>query len=226
MKTRFGYASHIRYLRDLLDNAGGEVTPLPEGPDTASVGPMLDFQVPAEFNTPEKLQELFNTCAEFEWKPEDAGQYQKMADLANVMVRARRAKEHPEGAGEVPPDAIEALASLADELAGKLEEVAWDDEHTKTINGFAGDNLESGRGVFFVGQVVQKRDKAILLKLAGSSDKFVLAPLPPTIAAADIKQKVLVAGTIVPHQAVKIQGLPQGDVTGKVVLSYHLIPVP
>jgi S1-C subfamily serine protease len=198
-RTEMGYASHVRYLRELLQSASGEVTPLPEGPERIHVGELLDFRVPAEFNTPEKFQELWDACAEFEWKPETAGQYASLADLANVMTRVHVARQFPQNAGDITPENLEKLAALADEKLKELKAVAWSQEHADAVGRFAAEQVDKvGQGMVVYGTFIGTGPDTVVLKIPNADKGVVVPGVGAELANSKPGTKILAFGTVTP----------------------------
>lgn len=222
--AQYGFASHIRYLRQLRDRASGDVTPLPD-----PAPPRLEGVTPEQVVDLRQLQPLWQFAQERAWTPQNADEYRKMAEwsrIANIVKSVQTAGQIPEG---VPPAVIDQAASEADQLFAQLNPKQISLQAAERLNLFA---LQSGMapqsGVVFVGRVIGETNARVVVVEFGSPAKRVLLRLradPPTLSRG---QSVFVAGFVLPHVAeIRIAGQASQPVNEQVpvVLGMFVLPL-
>lgn len=218
----FGYAVHVRYLRELAAHASdANIRPLPEfKPSTAGPGPAQPVPPPGATQvSPERLKQLFDACAAFGWKPADQAQYDQLAELAKVMTHAKHAQLDPHSAPGAPPAAIKACAEMADKLFGDMKKAGWTAEHLAAVNKFAGAQLDkTGQGIVAFAPVMGNAPNALLLQVEGSDKRF-LVTVSPAVARELPGTRWLVLG-LVSGGIARIQD-NQGNVSQCRVLASH-----
>ncbi len=156
MAAEYGFASHVCYLRELVEKAeSGKLTPLPgvlvarfpEDPNPeARAGP--------EVVSAEGMKQLFALAQTFKLRPTTNGEYELVAGLAKMMGFAKRAQTHPPGGPPLPEKTLKELADVADELFGKLSRVSFSQDDQRTVNRLAAQQMQQGAGTLFFGKVV------------------------------------------------------------------------
>lgn len=193
----FGYAIHVQHLQALAASASdSRIEPLPEYKGSTAAGspnlpPMGKTQVSVE-----RLQELFDACAGFGWKPEDQQQYDQLAEFAKLMTHAKHAALNPAAAAGASPDVVKACAEKADELFGKVKDVGWAAEHLAAVNKFATAQLDKqDQGIATIANVLGASPNALLLQVEGTNKRF-LVPVNPGIAQEPPGSRWLVLGVV------------------------------
>ena len=131
---------------------------------------------------------MFHQATDFEWKPAQADDYITLANLALAMNDAK------------DPELPAELGATADDLFGKVKDVAWHQDHIEAINQFAIDHLEDlrrGRGLRreVKDNKVQPNGEVVFLFLIGNTPAVVRTS-DPTAANLGIEARMLVFGRI------------------------------
>jgi len=177
----FGFACHVRFLRELADRSTDTPSPLPRGRGPAAEDPAE----PVADLSSEQMQELFDACKQFAWNPSEAQQYQKMAQLAGAMATANGKQDE-----------------TATTLFGQLRGVSFNDSQINAINGHAVGQLEQvGQGILLFATVQQAAENALLMKVTGKKEFILVMNLPPQASEASQGQKFLIVGLISPQAA-------------------------
>ena len=196
LDARFGFASHVKYLKALADRASGEVTPLEQPselkpPQRPKSSPTPDK--PREISvSKEKLQQLFDAATAFGWQPANQEDYAVMADLALMMTVCK----DPNSKG-VPFR----LSDHVDQLFARLKQVPWSDEHVGAINRYAKGKITPDHGVVFVGTVMgtatgdSGKITGIIINVSGVSD-LLLVPIDQNSLAPSRDSRLLVFGVV------------------------------
>lgn len=217
-QTNYGFASHVKYLKDLADRSSDKATPL---------GPMSAIKPPPGFVTPppriviskERIEELRDAAAAFGWKPRRAADYQTLMNLAVMMTAAKRTRN--------PADA----AAAADRVFTQLQQTPWTDEQLAAINRYAAGRIGTpGHGTLFAGTVVgngkdpRGRRTGLILQLTGA-DELLLVPVGGEILNTRAGSRLVVLGIVLVQTG-------QAEIPGRsepqpfrVIQSYYLLPV-
>ncbi|MBU4272483.1 MAG: serine protease [Planctomycetes bacterium] len=199
LDARFGFASHVKYLKALADRSSGEVTPLEQPselkpPQRPNSSPMPDK--PREIVvSKEKLQQLFDAAAAFGWQPANQEDYAVMADLALMMTACKDPNNN-----DIPFE----LSDLVDQLFARMKQVPWSDEHVGAINRHAKEKITPGHGAVFVGTVMgtatddSGKISGIIIHVSGVSD-LLLVPIDQNSLAPSQDSRLLVFGVVLPQ---------------------------
>jgi len=155
--AEYGFASHVRYLRELLEKAdeSGKLTPLPgvllaafpEDPYPESrPGPVV-VSVDA-------MKELYAMGQMFKLRPKSDAQYELLAGLAKMIGFAKWAQAHPPRDPPLTEETLKKMADAADDLFGKLANVKFTSAEMQAVNRFAARQMSPGAGTLFFGQVL------------------------------------------------------------------------
>ena len=220
LDARFGFASHVKYLKALADRASGGATPLKtpaelEAAEQSNVT-YRPNQPKAVRITKDDMQRLFDTAGEFNWKPANEKQYKKMAFLAVLMTICKQPNDQNVPFG---------MSDFTDQLFQQMKVIPWTDEHVSVINRFAKEFLKPWHGIVFSGQVVghpedQSGNTLTIIRAPGFSELFVIRADKDSLAPA-LGSKVMVFGVVLP-QAKAMDGHSK-EQTLNVVLSHHLL---
>ena len=246
--VQFGYASHIKYVKELADGASGRVTPLPPAGDIAGQKPALPpghpptpapgqppvtppgappgqppaappGQIRVEIN-PQRMQQLYDDCGKFNWKPQAGSQYEKVGELVRMMTMGKHMQTAP---GGVPPDAVKGVVALAEQLVGKMRGLVWGPEQIGALNRFAAERVgKAGDGLLFGASVAGQSADALIFKLDGT-DKSVVAKVPADQAKAAPGSRWLVLGFV--GGSAQVQGPGGAPQQMPLVMSYYMLPV-
>ncbi len=166
LKAEFGYASHIRYLRQLAASATGAMEPLPEAKE-----PLKTVVSTA------KMKQLFSDCAAFGWKPSTPEQYQSMADLAGQMTLARHVAAIGKRSTERMQQSLANVAKAANETFAAIGKVKWSGENFARINQFATDQVDQvGEGIVLTCVVLgtDQQQGAVLMEIEGTGTPILV----------------------------------------------------
>jgi hypothetical protein len=184
-------------------------------PDQPGAPPGQSGQV-----SPERMQLLFDECAKLDWKPLELTQYDRVGELMLLMAVGKRAPGLPTN---TPPQVVQAMGDLADQLVVKLRAVAWSAEQTAALNRFAADRCDKrGQGLLFCGNVASQLNNGLLLKIDGT-DKTVVVPDSADLAKAAPGSRWMVLGFVGGAAQIQSQGGPQQQVP--LVLSYQAVAI-
>ncbi|GAB6165192.1 hypothetical protein JCM19992_11920 [Thermostilla marina] len=218
--AEYGFAIHVRHLRELLARAGTKITPLPP-PD------------PPNFSTlaPEKIidtREIGPLLAEFQaknWMPADPEEYTKVCHLSRLLNAVKILEisgQVPEG---VPPNLVHQIAAENDKTFFASTPPEFTPEEIQALNEAAVERLpQHGKGVVFVGTVFQSVDKAAVCELPlPNGTSTVLVQTGPDQAFPDRGTRVLVLGMIKPEVANVTFGNQPEPVRLPVVVSMYML---
>ncbi len=217
LQADFGYASDVRYLRDLVERADGEPTPLPPASNVAQPhesGEFLRVDV-----APEQLRELYARAERFHFQPDNEEQYAALANLAAMLTVAKHVSHQP---GRLPAEAAATVGRTADELVARLEAVEFRAEQYEAVNRFARNVAEQpGQGVFAFGTVVGQGPNALILEVDGG--KSFIVQVGPELAKADPLSRWLVLG-VYSSQVVQVQRSEGGEPRPmRVLMMYYML---
>lgn len=204
--AEYGFASHVRYLRQAVQAAGEEVRPLPPAP---SIRPR-DLP-PEQVVDTRLLRPLWEKAAAMSWAPQNAQEYDILAEwarLANIVKYLQIRGEIPPG---VPPQVIDQAATEADHLFAGLNPQEIDDDLIRRFNAFAEDRLATPeQGIVLVGTVAALPPGAAVISW-GEKQRFLLLRTRPDFTA-DVQTRLLVAG-LTTSQAAEVRFGEQSEVT-------------
>lgn len=191
-KAGFGYASHVRYLRQLLATASDQVTPLP--PATAPRPGQVVVSVG-------RMKQLYDAGRAFAWTPQRPEQYQTLAELAKQMTLAKFVQAHPKAA-QAPPEAVQNLVGFTDQLFLKLRTAGWGPNHSAAINRYAVDRLSKpGEGAMVFTTVVGNVRNALLLLEIQGTKRYVLVPVGTVLSKSPRGTRWLLIARVSPKTA-------------------------
>ncbi|GAB4137317.1 S1C family serine protease [Thermopirellula anaerolimosa] len=217
--AEYGFASHVRYLRETVQAAGDEVRPLPPAP---SIRPQA---VPPEQVVDTRLlRPLWEKAAAMSWAPQNTQEYDILAEwarLANIVKYLQIRGEIPPG---VPPQVIDQAATEADNLFAGLDPQEIDDDLARRFNAFAEERLTSPQqGVVLVGTVTALPPGAVVV--AWGENRQLLLRTRPDFATS-VQARLLVAG-LTTSQAAEVRLGEQGEVTlMPVIMAMFAVEIP
>ena len=202
LKAEFGYASHVKYLRELLAGASAQVAPLP-APAIASATDETPQLRPGQVAVSAgRMRQLVEKVRAFEWTPHDPAQYEALADLARQMTVAKHL-EVASGRVAVPRQAVNELAGCADDVFVQMKDVGWTRERAQVLNQFAAGRADKpGDGALAVVTVLGPvpEANAILLHVLGT-EKHFLVPVGQQQSQFPRGSQWLVIGLVTPRTA-------------------------
>jgi hypothetical protein len=215
LRAEFGYASHVRYLRELVGSVSDQLEPLPDARRTVQTAV-----------SSRRILELFGAASQFEWHPRTPEQYDDLAELAKQMTLAKHALLAG-GTSKLQSNVIHRVAAVADQRFTALRELTWSDGRLNALNSFADGKLSNaGDGVLAYGVVLGKvrNQNTLLMRIDGTGSLIVLSG-GSQLARMPRNSKLLVLGFVIPRLA-KIQNATRTvDQQAPVVLTHYLLPV-
>lgn len=219
-----GYASHIKYLKDLVDRSVDKAMPLKSPSEVQPLRPVDGSSTPGT-PTPqvavstEMMQQLFDAAAAFAWKPANQEDYNTLADLAAMMTASQR------------PHSPASLGVFADRLFVQLRAIGWDDDRIAAINRYAaGEIAAAGRGVVCVGTVLGEGNvpsgtaATMILQVSGASDLVLVSPTEE-VANSPKDAKLLLLGIVLPQVGqAQLPDEPRQR-TIRILQSHYMLPV-
>jgi len=218
--AEYGFASHVRYLRETVQAAGDEVRPLPPAP---SIRPR---DVPPEQVVDTRLlRPLWEKAAAMSWAPQNTQEYDILAEwarLANIVKYLQLRGDIPPG---VPPQVIDQAATEADNLFAGFNPHEIDDDLAQRFNAFAEERLASPQqGVVLVGTVTALPPGAVVVSW-GDKQRFLLLRTRPDFAT-HVQARLLVAG-LTTSQAAEVRFGEQSEVTMMpVIMAMFAVEIP
>jgi S1-C subfamily serine protease len=216
--THSGYASHIRYLRELAARSNDVVQPLPDRQAAALVEtepppfPAGELTVSAD-----RMKELYDAAAAASFKPTTADEYLPFAELARQMTYARYLQL---GKQKAPRGEVEQRSQYANDLFGHMRAFDFSPKHVQALNAQATAAMEKPRGgVVFLG-VVTGSGPGVLLVSVESTEQLVCVP-SSTAANANFGTRVLVVGVVGP-QVQTVTDAQRKPHRIPVLLSHHI----
>jgi S1-C subfamily serine protease/phage FluMu protein Com len=186
LDAHFGFASHVKYLRELVEKSVDKAMPLKSPDAAAPPGQQITL-------SREKLQQTFDAAAAFGWKPANAEQYKTLSELALLLTVCKS------------PQAPRDLQNFAEQLFGKLREVPWSQEHFNAINQHAVAQLSApNSGVAILGTMrgtgknPAGQGDALVIEVPGVSD-LLLVPAAGDILKTPANTRLLIFGMVAPQ---------------------------
>jgi S1-C subfamily serine protease len=224
LQATSGYASHIKYLKDLLDRSVDKASPL-QSPSEVQPLPRVDgsstpgLPAPQVAVSKEMMQQLFNAAAAFAWMPTNQEGYNTLADLAAMMT----ASQQPQS----PAD----LGVFADQLFAQMKGIGWDDDRIAAINRYAGNEVAAtGRGVVCVGTVLGEGSvpsgtaATMILQVPGASDLVLVSPTEE-VANSPKDSRLLLLGIVLPQVGQAQLPNQSEQQTIRILQSHYMLPV-
>jgi S1-C subfamily serine protease len=179
-QTDFGFAAHVRHLRDLVVNASDTPKPLPKG---GSGGTTPDADTPRPNLAADEMEKVFDACKVFDWKPGSDEEYKKLCRLAGAMAVATGREDE-----------------LATTFFSELRDVEWTEERMKAVNKFAVDQFNKvNQGLVVFGKVHQATEQVVLLEI-DDTKKFIYVLSPKgDVPGTQRGGKVLLIGLVTPQ---------------------------
>jgi hypothetical protein len=202
----FGFASHVRHLRDMVKEASGQVTPLEQGRNIMPEGDTLQPNLAAA-----EMEKLFTECKGFDWSPANAEQYAKMVRLAGGIATAAGADD-----------------SVATSLFGQLRNTDWTEAQITATNKLAANQVNRvNQGIFVFAKVLAMQGSALLLQIADTENILVVLNVPSEMSGLQKDNKLLLLGLITEQTGmVGMKGDPskgqQEPIYGRMVNSRHM----
>ncbi|MGQ9505976.1 MAG: S1C family serine protease [Thermogutta sp.] len=195
--AQYGFASHIRYLRELAKGASGTLQPLPE-----PAPPPLEGVTSESLVDLRQIGPLFKFAESIAWTPEDLEQYEKLAEwarIANIVKIIQVQGKVPAG---VPPSVIDQAATEADALFRTLTPNSISRESQSRLNSWASQaGFQPHAGIIFAGRFVAEPSPGILLLEFAEQSSHVLVRLRPDYPELPRNSPVFVAGLVSPQAA-------------------------
>jgi hypothetical protein len=225
-RAEFGYASHVKYLRELMAGASDAVTPLPAAqPVAQAIGAGHAQLTPGRVVVSDgRMRQLFDACQAFAWMPQKPEQYQTLAEFAKLITLAKHLQAIPK-AVQASPEAVRNLAAVADQLFLQMRGAGWGPKHSQAINAFAADRLDQpGEGAVLYTTVVVGKGNVLLLDIEGT-DKQIVIPVGETLSKSPPGTRWLVIGFVSPQKhRVNVPGRPDPQLV-PIVLTHYMLKV-
>jgi len=195
--AQYGFASHIRYLRELAKEATGAIQPLPD-----PAPPRLEGVTSESIVDLRQIRPLWQFAESISWTPGDLQQYQKLAEwarIANIVKILQVQGKIPPG---VPPSVVDQAATEADGLFRTLSPRQISQESQHRLNTWAKEaGFQPHMGIVFVGRLVAETSPGIILLEFGNQGPHVLLRLRPDLPELNRDDPVFVAGLVSPQAA-------------------------
>lgn len=195
--AQYGFASHIRYLRELAQGASGVVRSLPE-----PAPPRLEGIASESVVDLRQISPLWQFAQSIMWTPQSVEQYQKLAEwarIANIVKLLQIQGKIPEG---VPPAVLDQAAVEAENLFKTLTPDHISQEARDRLNELATQiGFQPLNGIVFVAQLIAEPSPGMVLLTFGSENQHALVRLRPDRPDVRIGAEVFVAGLVSPQAA-------------------------
>jgi len=195
VKAELGYASDVRYLRELLASASDKIEPLPEPAEA------LRTAVSSQ-----KILSLYRAGSDCQWQPSTEEQYENLAELAKQMTLAKHASLVRSRMNRLQADVVRRVASVADRQFAALQKLTWNGRQLRSLSTFADGRLDNaGEGVFVCGLILgtTQPEGTLLMKVDATNDLVVLRG-GSGLAQVRPNTRCIVLGFVLPQQA-KVQ---------------------
>ncbi len=226
VKAEFGYASHVRYLRELVVGASEEVTPLPPAQPVAQALGEGDTEVrPGQVViSAGRMKQLFDAGRQFAWTPQEPEQYQTLAELAKQMFLAKHLQVFPREV-RAPPEAVRHLVGFTDQLFFQMRSAGWGARQSRAINQYAVESVDDpGKGVMLFTTVAGNAPNALLLEIQGTEQRVVV-PVGGTLSKSPRGTNWLVIGLVSPQTAQVQSAAQPSPQRFRVVLTHYMLKV-
>ncbi len=195
--AQYGFASHIRYLRELAQGASGVIRSLPE-----PAPPRLEGIASESVVDLRQISPLWQFAESIGWVPQDVEQYQKLAEwarIANIVKLLQIQGKIPEG---VPPTVLDQAVVEAEGLFKALAPDRISGEARNRLNDLATQmGFQPLNGIVFVGHLVAEPSPGMILLEFGSEKQHALVRLRPDRPDVRTGAAVFVAGLVSPQAA-------------------------
>ena len=216
VKAGFGYASHVKYLRELLGSASDKPEPLPEPREA------LRTTVSSQ-----RMLELFAAATACHWQPETAQQYEDLAELAKQITLAKHASLVKSKTTKLQSDVIRRVVAVADRQYAAMQKLTWSAGQLRSLSQYADRLLDTaGDGVFVYGSILGavRQQNAVLMKVVGTGDVIVLSG-SAALARMRSGARCLVLGYVLPRQVILRDKTGTINQRAPVVLTYYVLPL-
>jgi len=197
--AELGYATHVRYLRELAEAAHRNPSPKPPpgesgGLPTVAPGPPASGPVSNRIQiSPARIQQHVQQAARFGWMPKNADQYAVLAELARMMSFARVAAQKPERFPNQPADKLRNMGQAADAAFREIQKVNWSAGHITAVNRFGAAQLERpGAGLFFIGRKRGLGNELLILSVEGHNQLAVVRATPPDRNSPNLERRLII----------------------------------
>jgi hypothetical protein len=214
LKAEFGYASHVKHLREVVGSASEQIEPLPDARE------VLRTTVSSQ-----RINQLFDAVSAFRWKPDTAEQYESIAELAKQMTLAKHAHAVQSRTPSLRPDVIQRVAQIADQKFAALRQVSWTAEHLEAVNSFATDQISQiGEGVFLFCSVLGsvRNKNALLMKVEGSGES-VIVNVGRSVTRMRPGSRWLVVGFVTPQVVRAKSQTRAAPRSARIVLTHYML---
>lgn len=127
-----GFASHIKYMKELADTSPNKVTALKAFEEKKPELPTQGPGAPAQFAvSKDGLQKLYDAATAMSWTPKKPEDYKVFADLALALTISKQPK--------IPAD----IAALGDQLFNAMKTVEWNEERVNALGQFAPNQINN-----------------------------------------------------------------------------------
>jgi len=213
--AEFGYASHVRYLREMMAAATGPIEPPP---------PPQEFVCTVVSS--ERIRALFAAANGFAWKPTTTEQYEQVAELAKQMTLAKHALLEANSRPGAPWTLVQNAAQVADQAFAAMRQADWGVAQFTAFNAFSPAQSEQAwQGVVLDGVVwAPTRQQGVVVMAIHGTQKPLLVQLA---GAAKLPQgsRWLVLGLVTSATAqIRIDGRPEPE-QAHVLLVHYMLPV-
>jgi hypothetical protein len=216
VKAEFGYASEVRYLRELVASVSQQVEPLPDPRQ------VVRFQVSSQ-----RMSELFEAVSAFDCKPTSQEQYDEVAELAKQMTLAKHAKLARSRTQDQHSNTVQRVAGVADQKFSALGKLSWSHDHFTALNAFAEhqmDNANEGIVLYCTVLGSVKEHQALLMELPGTNQTAIVR-VGTQLANAARGSRWLVLGYVMP-QVVKVKNQTGTfDQQARLLLTHYLLAI-
>lgn len=220
--AEYGFASHIRYLRELMARAKeGKVRPLPDPSP-----PSLESVAPEQIVDLTQIEPLWQIAEKMGWSPQSPEQYRQLCELARIATIVKYLQVRGQLPQGVPPQVIDQAADQVDRRFGRLLPDRFVGETAARLNQFALGRLDQIQsGTICVGTIAGQPQGNNALVAVGEPPRHLLLRLRPDPPPLHAGQRVLVVGLILPQIAEVRLGQEAPPQQVPVVLSMFVIPL-
>lgn len=222
-QAHFGYALHVRHLRELLESGGPQIEPLRKyARKDARVADLLQRL------TSERLEQLLADAEARQWRPQSADDYEVLQLLAWAVTVVNLPDTLARGRID---DRLDSLGRVTERIVQRLAQQKWDAVGQITlINDHALAQIDRPmEGVFLFG-VVERTvegdagERGALVKVAGS-DQMLFLPLDDQLAVPAPGLQCLLLGVNYDGHRVRYGDNPLKLITAHVIATRTLLPL-
>ncbi|MGB9688866.1 S1C family serine protease [Thermogutta sp.] len=220
--AQYGFASHIRYLRDLMARAKDTpVRPLPE-----PRAPSLENVAPEQIVDLAQIDPLWKAATGMGWNPQTPDQYRQISELARIANIVKYLQVRGQIPQSVPPEIIDRAATQLESRFMSLDPNLFSAAVTDKLNSFAVQSLNQVQsGIVCVATVASPLQGQAVLVAVGEGPRHLLLRLRPDPPPLQLSQRVFVAGLILPQVAEIRLGSQKVAEQAPVILAMFVIPL-